>query len=342
MKALVKRQKGPGNVALQDMPMPEYSADQVLLEIDCCGICGTDIHVFHDTFKNYPPVILGHEFVGKIIEFGKSVNGLDPNMSYAVLGATAITCGTCSFCRAGEFMFCQNRRGMGHGVHGAFTRYAAVRLDQLFPIPDGVAEREGALVEPLAAAVHAVCDIAQFKLGNTVLVSGPGPIGILCVKLLLRQSLRVIVAGTSEDSNRLAMALKFGASRTVEVDREDLHQIIEDETGGKGVDLALECAGAEGSVINCMQSLRPLGHYVQVGHFGKHLSVPWDLIAFRQLQINGSVGYTRATWTQTMDILQQGFIASDIVTHEFPLEDWQKGFELVESKQAVKVLLHPT
>ncbi len=341
MQALVKYRKGPGNVELKNMPQPKFTPDQVLLEVDCCGICGTDIHVYHDTFKNYPPVILGHEFVGRIVDVGNAVEGLDSKVSYAVLGATAVTCGQCHYCQAGEFMFCQSRRGMGHGVHGAFARFAIARPDQLFPIPPGVAEREGALVEPLAAAVHAVCEVARCKLGDTVLVSGPGPIGILCVKLLLRQSIRVIVAGTSDDTTRLAMATHFGAARTVQVDREDLQKIIAKETGGRGVDLALECAGAERSVVNCLQSLRPLGQYVQVGHFGKDLTVPWDLIAFRQLQIKGSVGYTRATWTQTMQILQQGFIASDIVTHELPLDDWQAGFQLVESKEAVKVLLQP-
>ena len=341
MRALVKYQKGPGNVELQNMPVPTFSSEEVLLEVNCCGICGTDLHVYHDTFKNYPPVIMGHEFVGKIAEVGDSIKGLDQQASYAVLGATAITCGHCAFCQSGEFMFCQNRRGMGHGVHGAFARFAVARPDQLYQLPAGVAEREGALVEPLAAAVHAVCEVSRFKLGDIVLVSGPGPIGMLCVKLLVRQSLRVVVAGTSADKTRLAMASAFGAARTVDVDRENLMDIIQTETGGKGVDLAIECAGAESSVVNCMQALKPLGHYVQVGHFGHDLQVPWDLIAFRQLQISGSVGYTKATWTQTMDILQQGFIASDIVTHELPLEEWQQGFQLVASKEAVKVLLQP-
>jgi len=341
MEALVKYDKGPGNVALQDVPEPKCKANEVLLEIDSCGICGTDLHVYHDTFKNYPPVILGHEFVGKVVDTGAEAKHIKLGGYYAVLGAIAITCGTCPFCQRGEFMFCKTRRGMGHGVNGAFARFAVARPDQLFQVPEGVELREAALVEPLAAAVHAVEDVARFKLGDTVLVSGPGPIGMLCIKLLLRQSIKVIVAGTSQDEMRLEMAKKFGVARTVMVDRENLAAIIAEETKGSGVDLALETAGAEGSVRNCLESLRPTGHYVQVGHFGKDLNVPWDHVAFKQLRIDGSVGYTRETWNQTMRIIEQGFIASDIITHELPLSDWKKGFQLCDEKQSVKILLRP-
>ena len=341
MQALVKYDRGPGNVALQSMPIPEPGAGEVMLEVECCGICGTDLHVYHDTFKNYPPVILGHEFVGRIVDSNHIKIDQPKDQRYAVLGATAITCGECMFCRQGEFMFCDHRRGMGHGVHGAFTKYAVARPDQLFPVSDTVDSREGALVEPLAAAVHAVCEVAPFNLGDVVLVSGPGPIGILCTKLLTRQSIRVLVAGTSEDKERLAMAKALGAATTIVVDEEDLLSIVQEETAGLGVDLAIECAGAEGSVVNCLDSIRPLGHYVQVGHFGKNLTVPWDHVAFKQLQIRGSVGYTRETWRQTMRILEQGFQATDIVTHELPLTDWEQGFRLSEEKKAVKVLLRP-
>ncbi|MBK8500731.1 MAG: alcohol dehydrogenase catalytic domain-containing protein [Saprospiraceae bacterium] len=341
MKALVKYEKGQGNVDLMDVLEPTCSPNQVKLQVECCGICGTDLHVYHDTFRNYPPVILGHEFVGRVVEMGANVTGIESGAAFAVLGATAVTCGTCLYCRKGEFMFCKNRRGMGHGVHGAFAPYAVVRPDQLYAIPEGVEPKQGALVEPLAAAVHAVCDIARFKLGDTVLISGPGPIGILCLKLLLRQSMKVIVAGTSDDLLRLQMAKNLGAFQTVIVDQQDLQTQILEATDGSGVDLAIETAGAEKSVVNCLTALKPLGHYVQVGHFGKNLTLPWDHVAFKQLRIDGSVGYTRETWTQTMHILAQGFDACDIVTHELPLSEWKKGFNLSEQKEAVKVLLRP-
>lgn len=342
MKALTKYQKGEGNVDIMDMPEPELTPDKVLLEINCCGICGTDLHVYHDTFRNYPPVILGHEFSGKIIDVGANVRDVKIDDVFSVLGATAVTCGKCSYCYKGEFMFCKNRRGMGHGVNGAFTKYAAVRPDQLYRVPEGVSMEEAALVEPLAAAVHAVCDVAKFKLGDVVLMSGPGPIGLLCAKLLITQGIKTIVAGTSEDEIRLDLAKKYGAARTVKVDQEDLMMVIDEETGGAGVDVAIECAGAEASVQNCLKALRPLGQYVQVGHFGKDLRVPWDFVAFKQLRIDGSVGYTRETWAQTIRILEQGKLkVLDVITHQLPLSEWRKGFDLSEKKRAVKVLLFP-
>lgn len=342
MQALVKYQKGPGNVALQPMPEPSCQPNQVVLEVDGCGICGTDLHVYHDTFKNYPPVILGHEFSGKVVEIGKEVKGINKGDAFSVLGAVTVTCGHCAYCQSGEFMFCTSRRGMGHGVNGAFTKYVAARPDQLYAVPEGVSMEEAALVEPLAAAVHAVCDIARFKLGDVALVSGPGPIGLLVLKLLAAQGIRTLVAGTLADTMRLDKACAFGAARTLVVDQDDLAAIVEEETKGQGVDIAFEVAGAEASVRNCLDNLRPLGHYVQVGHFGKDLTVPWDHIAFRQLQINGSVGYTHDTWRQTMRILEQGKLnVLDTVTHRFPLEQWQAGFDLMEKKQAIKVILKP-
>jgi L-iditol 2-dehydrogenase len=341
MQAVVKYEKGKGNVALMDMPEPQCGDDQVIIEIDHCGICGTDLHVYHDNFRNFPPVILGHEFVGSVVEKGKNVKPIDPKLKFSVFGAIAKICGKCPYCYQGEHFFCKERRGMGHGVNGAFTRYAVVRPDQLYTVPEGVSTHEAALVEPLAAAVHAVTDVAKFKLGDIALVSGPGPIGLLIVKLLARQGIKTIVAGTSDDTMRMDMALKYGAYKTIAVDKEEIVPFIHAETDGYGVDVAFEVAGVQGSVSNCMESLRPLGHYVQVGHFGKDLLMPWDLVAFRQLRIDGSVGYIRKTWDNTMRILGQGLNVKDVITHEMSIADWQKGFDLMEAKQAVKILLNP-
>ncbi len=342
MKALIKYQSGPGNVALRDVEEPKCAADQVLLEISDCGICGTDLHVYHDTFKNYPPVILGHEFSGTVVERGRDVTEIPLGGTYSVLGATAITCGHCTYCERGDFMFCSVRRGMGHGVHGAFTRWAAVRPDQLYPVPPGVSLEVAALAEPLAVAVHVVEEVAHFKLGDTVLLSGPGPIGLLCLKMLLAHGLQVIVAGLETDQMRLETAKKYGAECVVAVDREDLAAVIADKTKGQGVALAVECSGAEASARNCLEALQPMGHYVQVGHFGKDLLLPWDLVAFRQLRIHGSLGYTQQTWRRTMKVLAQPQLRwQEVISHQLPLAEWERGFALMESKQAIKILLKP-
>lgn len=342
MQALVKFDKGAGNVELREMAEPAPREHQVRMEVHACGLCGTDLHVYHDTFRNFPPVILGHEFVGRIVEEGRAVRGTtDPNARYAVLGATAVTCGRCRWCRSGDFMFCPDRRGMGHGVNGAFTRFACVRPDQLYRLDDSLPIEEGALVEPLAAAVHAVAEMTEVRAGDVALVSGPGPIGLLCLLVLAHQGIRTIVAGTTADAGRLALAAQLGAARTVDVLQENLEEVVRAETKGAGVDVAFEVAGAAPSAKACLDALRPLGQYTQVGHFGREITVPFDRIGFKQLRVAGSVGYTAATWTRTMQLLAQGLRPSRIVTHRLPLARWREGFELFERKEAVKVLLMP-
>lgn len=340
MKALVKTAPGPGNVQLVDVPEPVCGPGQVKIEVAACGICGTDLHVFHDTFRNYPPVILGHEFAGPVVEVGAEVRGIELGRRYCVLGATAVTCGRCDYCRAGEFMFCPDRRGMGHGVNGAFTARVVARPDQLFALPEDLPTEEGALVEPLAAAVHAVGEIAQLRSGDIALVSGPGPIGLLCVKVLAAAGIKTLVAGAASDGDRLALARRMGAALALDVTQEDLATAVREQTDGRGVDLAFECAGAAPSAAACLRALRPLGQYIQVGHFGRDITLPFDLVAFRQITVRGSVGYTAATWTRAMKLLAQGRIRlGDLITHRLPLERWEEGFALAERKAAGKVLL---
>jgi L-iditol 2-dehydrogenase len=342
MQALVKYRSGPGHVELREVSEPPYSAAQVRIEVGYCGICGTDLHVERDTFRNFPPVILGHECSGTIVETGDRVRGFHGGDHVTVLGATAVTCSRCVYCRRGEFMFCPDRRGMGHGVDGAFTRFVVAREDQLFRLPGGLPLDEGSLVEPFTAAVHAVCEVAEPRLGAVALVSGPGPIGLMAVKLLAAQGIKTIVAGATTDYLRLEAAGRFGAAVTVDVGREDLETVVREETDGFGVDLALECAGVAASAASAMAVVRPLGRYVQVGHFGHDVTLPLDRVAFRQLQVAGSVGYTANTWVRALGLLGSGTVRlGDLITHRLPLADWRLGFDLCQQKDALKVVLSP-
>jgi L-iditol 2-dehydrogenase len=342
MKAVLKYAKGPGNVELRDVAEPHCADNQAKLDVACCGICGTDLHVYHDTFRNFPPVILGHEFCGRVVETGKDVKGIREGERFTVLGASTVTCGRCVYCRRGEFMFCPERRGMGHGVNGAFTRYAVARPDQLFKLPENLSDDEGAQCEPFAAAVHAVCEISQLQFGDVALVSGPGPIGLLCLKLLVAEGIKTIVAGTAADQRRLELARRMGAALVVDVTQQDLQAVVKAETDGFGVDLALECAGAAASARACLDAVRPLGQYTEVGHFGRDIELNFDCLAFKQLRLNGSVGYNAATWTRMLKILAEGKVRlGDMVTHRLPLEKWKEGFDACEDKSALKVLLQP-
>ena len=252
MQALVKYDRGIGHVRMQYMPQPQVEDGKVILEVNSCGICGTDLHVYHDTFKNYPPVILGHEFSGTIVEKGKHTEGIDLGNRYSVLGALTVICNNCEYCQSGEFMFCKAKRGMGHGVNGGFTKYVAARPDQLYATASHVTNDIAALVEPFAVAVHAVTEVANIQYGDVVLLSGPGPIGMLLLKLLMAQGVKTIVAGTGNDMEKLQLAKSWGAHTTVSVDSGDLQTLIKDVTKGRGVDIAFETAGAQASASNCL------------------------------------------------------------------------------------------
>ncbi|MGH9536504.1 MAG: zinc-dependent alcohol dehydrogenase [Terriglobales bacterium] len=342
MKALVKHASGVGNVEVLDVEDPACGPDQVKVEVAFCGVCGTDIHVLNDTFRNYPPVILGHEIAGKVVEKGKNVTGVVLDESVACLGATSVTCGRCRYCLSGKFIFCPNRRGMGHGVNGGFTRYVVMRPDQLYRVPANLPLEEAAISEPFAAAIQAVCELTEVRLGDTVLVSGPGPMGLLCLKLLVAEGVKTIVAGTAGDEARLDAALRFGAAQVINVGEQNLMEAVRGETGGLGVDVAFECAGHESSARGCIEALRPMGHYTQVGICGHEIQFPMDQVFFKELKLTGSVCYTAQTWERMMRIFEQGRVKlKDLVSSKLPISEWRTAFDLCTQKQALKVLMYP-
>ena len=342
MKALVKFAPGEGNLDILDVEEPACGPRQVKVEIAFCGVCGTDLHVMHDTFPNYPPVILGHEFAGTVVEIGAEVRDVPLGSRVAVLGATAVTCGICRYCKEGRFIFCPNRRGMGHGVNGAFTRYVVVRPDQLYYVPDHFTLEEAAISEPFAVAVQAVTEVTQVGIGETALVSGPGPIGLLCLKLLIAEGVRTIVVGAHGDDLRLAAAREIGAALTINTAQQDAVEAIREATGGAGVDVALECAGHPASVRGCLEALRPLGRYTQVAICGREIPFPIDRVFFKQLTISGSICYTARTWERMMQIYRSGRVRlNDLVSVRLPITEWRAAFELCQDRKALKVLMHP-
>ena len=342
MKALVKYAPGNGNLDLLDVAEPECAPDRVKVEIAFCGVCGTDLHVMHDTFRNFPPVILGHEFSGTVVEIGSNVRGVTLGERVTVLGATAVHCGQCAYCRSGHFIFCKDRRGMGHGVNGAFAQYVVVRPDQLYRIPENFSMAEAAVSEPFAAVVQAVAELTPVRPGETVLVSGPGPIGLLALKLLVSQGVRTIVAGAPGDVDRLAAAKAMGAAETVNVGERDAAEAVRDLTHGAGADVVFECAGHHGSVRNCMEAARPMGRYTQIAICGREITFPIDLLFYKQLTMQGSITYTAGTWDRMMKIFAQGKIRfDDLISTKLPISEWRQAFDLCQDKKALKVLMYP-
>lgn len=340
MKAVVKTQPGPGNVSLEDMPEPELVPGGVKIRVAWTGICGTDLHVFHDTFRNYPPVILGHEFSGIVEEIDEGVRTVRPGDRVTVLPSSAVVESEDPFWREGYYMFCRGRRGMGHGVHGSMARAVVVREDQVYPLPESVTLEEAALAEPLASAYQPICELAVFRPGEQVLLSGPGPIGLLCLILLVRQGCQVLVAGAGDDGPRLELARRFGAAEVVDVSREDLSERIASFSGVAGMDHAVECAGAPASVAACLKAVKPMGQHVQVGILGRPMELDFDLILYKQLRVIGSLGHSLKTWRAVMRLLEQRTLdLKPVITHQLRLDEWEKAFKLCQDKEGAKVLL---
>jgi L-iditol 2-dehydrogenase len=342
MKALVKYAPGPGNVEVREVDEPVCGPSQVKVEVAFCGLCGTDIHVLQDTFRNFPPVILGHEFSGTVVEVGSKVTGAKIGEKVACLGATAVTCGACSYCLEGNFIFCSNRRGMGHGVNGGFARYVVVRPDQLYRVPPDLPLDEAALTEPFAAVVQAITELTKIRIGDVALVSGPGPMGLLSVKLLVAEGIKTIVTGAAGDGSRLEAALRFGAAAAIDTSQRNVMDVIRQLGDGRGVDAAFECAGHEKSVRTCLEALRPLGRYTQVGICGREIQFPIDQIFYKQLKVTGSICYTAKTWERVMKIFAQGKVRlNDMISEKLPISQWREAFDLCTTKRSLKVLMYP-
>ena len=211
----------------------------------------------------------------------------------------------------------------------------------VYKIPDHLSFEKAAMSEPLACAVQAVEELGKIHVGDTVLVSGPGPIGLLCLSLLVMKGSKVLVAGTDVDSKRLDIAKELGANLVINVEKENIAEIVARETGGKGVDVVVESAGAPASIRTAMDLIKYQGTYIQVGIVGKSFEFDYDKLLYKQLSFYGSYTHSRKTWDRTMRIWDQAKIVVDpIITHKVPLTDWEIGFDLADNKQSGKVLLY--
>lgn len=336
----MKTKSGFGNLELLDIPEPICDETGIKIKVHYTGICGTDLHIYHDSYDNSPPVVLGHEFSGEVVESGKNVKNIQPGDHVMVLPSVGWTCKRCMFCKQGNYMFCPERRSIGSGLNGSFTQYVVANKDMVYKIPPSLSMQEAALAEPLACAVQAVEEMTEIHAGDWVLLSGPGPIGLLCLSLLVAKGCNVIVTGTSQDVNRLKMAMEIGAKKVVDVFTEDLAEIISEKTNGYGVDVAIECSGAPSAVSICLNSLKKMGKHIQVGIIGSEVDMDIDTLLYKQLKFYGSYAHSMKTWDKVQKILSTGTVnLKPVITDLVPLSEWQKAFDLFQSKDSGKILM---
>lgn len=344
MKALVKTEKGVGFLELRDVPEPVAAPDQVLIEIKAAGLCGTDIHVKHDEFPYWPPVILGHEFAGEIVAVGSEVTGWQ--VGDRVVGEPHTkACGKCWLCRTGNIQICPEKRSPGWGIDGAFAKYLAYPPHLLHRIPDNLSFVEASLTEPTANIVTDLLERGRVEPEDFVVVLGPGPIGLIAAMAARAEGAReVMIVGTNADEAlRLQTARDLGFAQVVNLQQEDPVARCLELTGGRGADLVVECSGAAPAIASTVDYVRKLGRICAIGLTGKKpVQLDWDKFQGKVCTIifNMSTGYT--SWDRALSMLALGKVnARAVITHEFPLEEWEAAFEAVENLTALKAVLVP-
>lgn len=305
MKAVVKAAKGVGHVEVRDVPEPSpQKPDDVKIEVKTASICGTDIHIYYDEYVNCPPVVLGHEMSGVVVEVGSGVTKFKAG-DRVTSETFKYTCGRCRYCQAGLIGLCPERR-MGVHVDGAFTRYLIQREESLHKLPDSVDFAAGSMCEPLAAAVRAVYERATISPGDVVLVSGPGPIGLLCLQAAKLLDATVVLCGTTEDKKRLELGKQLGADVIVDVMQANPVDVVNELTHGFGADVAIECAGAKASLDQCIRVARKGAQLVLVGLFGHPVEVNVDQTVIKEFTVLPSFAYEHRTWRRALQLLAAG------------------------------------
>lgn len=344
MKALVKTQRGPGFVELREVARPSPGSGEVLIEVKACGICGTDVHVLHDEFPYWPPVILGHEFSGQIVETGPETVLF--RVGDRVVGEPHTqACGHCFLCRTGNIQICRMKRSPGWGIDGAFTRYLKMPERLLHRIPDHVSYDEAAVVEPAANAVHDVIERAKVEAGDFVVVVGPGPIGLLAAMTARAAGARhtVVIGARQDEAVRLPKARELGFEALMQGDATNPVDAVLGLTGGIGADLVIECSGSAAGIGSAVDLVRKKGRICAIGLTGKQsIPFPWDQAAFKVCDLIFNLFTSYTSWDRTIHLIANGALPVEkIISHRLPLAEWEYAFREIEAQRALKVLLVP-
>lgn len=339
MLAVVKEYKGEG-FTLMDVPVPKIGPDDVLIKVKAVGICGSDMPIFSGVREVPFPMIPGHEFSGTIEETGSNVKKF--KIGDRVTPGLVINCGECIYCRQGYESLCENILETGIHVDGAFAEYVKVPAKTVHVLPDTMTYEQAASIDPIASAYRPVKK-ANIGSEDTVLVFGPGPIGIYTVQCAKAEGAKkIIIAGVNGDEERLELAKKLGADYTINISEVDMIQAVKDVNDGLLPDIVFEASGHPSSVQMCLDSIKANGKIVFIGI--QHQSVDLELakIVRQEIKVEGSICYTWKDYKECIDLVSSGRVDTDnMVTHKFALKDIDKGLEVMKNREAVKVILYP-
>ena len=341
MKALVKFATGPGGMEIQEVSDPTLIPGHVIVAVEACGICGTDLHIQLGEYPVNPPVVLGHEFSGTVVEVASDVASVRVGQRVTSL-VYFTTCGSCQFCQTGQWNLCTQRKSVGSGVNGAFARYVLVPARNIRTLPENVDFISGAVTEPLACCTHGVMEKATTRPGDFAFVTGPGAIGLLTAQILISAGVNVILAGTQLDADRLELSRRLGVQHTFQVDTQPVADLVQNLTNGRGVDLVFECSGAAAGARLGLQVAKRGGQFIQLGLFGKPVEINWDQAIMKEVEIHNSFASTWISWNYALKLLERGKVqTAPLVSDILPIRQWESAFERFGSKQGIKFILTP-
>jgi threonine 3-dehydrogenase len=338
MRALVKA-KAERGIWLEDIEKPAIGHNDVLIKVRRTAICGTDIHIFKwDDWasKTIPvPMAVGHEFYGKVVDCGIEVKGFSVGDRVSAEGH--ITCGICRNCRAGRRHLCMNTVGIGVNRAGAFSDYISVPAFNVFKIPDAISDDMASILDPLGNATHTA--LSFDLVGEDVLITGAGPIGVMAVAIARYSGARHIVI-TDVNEYRLDLARKMGASVALNVTGGSLDQTMQDLGMEEGFDVGMEMSGNPSAFRDMLRTMHHGGKIALLGIPPEETSIDWTQVIFKGLTIKGIYGREMfETWYKMSSMLQSGLNIEPIITHRFTIADYQEAFELMESGQSGKIIL---
>jgi threonine 3-dehydrogenase len=338
MKALVKAKNEPG-IWMEDVSQPPIGPNDVLIKIHKTAICGTDIHIYNwDDWsqKTIPvPMTVGHEFAGEIAEVGYEVRGFEPGDR--VSGEGHITCGHCRNCRAGRSHLCRNTVGMGVNRAGAFAEYLAIPARNAYHLPDAISDDIASMLDPLGNAAHTA--LSFDLVGEDVLITGAGPIGVMAVAICRMVGARHVVI-TDVNDYRLELARKMGASMAVNVTQANLDDVMKDLGMVEGFDVGMEMSGNAEALRDLLRVMNHGGKVSLLGIPPGETAIDWTHVIFKGLFLKGIYGREMfETWYKMTAMLQSGLDIKPLLTHHFPVDDFQEGFDVMRSGRSGKVVL---
>jgi len=338
MRALVKAKAEPG-IWMQDVPEPQIGHNDVLIRMRKTAICGTDMHIYkwddwaQRTIK--VPMAVGHEYSGEIVALGSEVRGFE--VGDRVSGEGHITCGHCRNCRAGRRHLCRNTVGVGVNRPGCFAEFMSLPAVNVFRLPDAIDDDIASILDPFGNATHTALSFGV--VGEDVLITGAGPIGIMAVAIARHVGARHIVV-TDVNDYRLGLAARMGASRTVNVARETLDAAMQDLRMEEGFDVGMEMSGNPAAFRDMLRTMHHGGSIAMLGIMPGGTGIDWDQVIFKGLVLKGVYGREMfETWYKMSSMLQSGLDIRPVITHRLPIADFHDGFEVMGSGKSGKVIL---